>query len=252
MQKFVDNWSVPLELAPGVTSWEVDLADGDYTITFSDSLGLTATRWEIVSATVSAGVATLVRGQQGTADQDWPAGSVAYQAVTAGFLMQLQAQIAGAAAGQYSIMELEVPDGGLTETLPTGIGHVDAYLAAEEPQQLTLIVPPLLPGVGVLVGRLRVYMEGIELLTLAVPASDDITYDWASARYDNAVFSVSMLSGAFGIAPLDHDGLEPWCVLAEFFVSESGGQHTVTVLLTTAARPGPGGTSGPWSPPDPV
>lgn len=249
MQNFVDNWSAEIELAPGVTSLAVDLPDGDYVITFSDSLGLDATRWEIVAAEVVSGVATLTRGQEGTDDQDWPAGSVAYQAVTAGLLRRMQQQITAAAAGQYSITELEVPAGGLTETLAAGVGHVDAYLIAEEPQQLTLIVPALLPGVAKLVGRLRVYMEGIQSLTLAVPAADDITYDWAAARYDSAVFSVSMLSGAFGITPVDHDGLEPWCVLAEFFVSESGGQHTVTVLLTAAARPGPGGTSGPWSPP---
>lgn len=94
MQKFVNNWSAPLELAPGVTSWEVDLPDGDYTITFSDSLALTATRWEIVGAAVLAGVATLARGQQGTTDQDWPAGCVAYQAVTVGLLEELLQSLA--------------------------------------------------------------------------------------------------------------------------------------------------------------
>lgn len=90
MQKFVDNWSAPVVLALGATSLAVGLPDGSYTITLSDALGLDATRWEIVAAEVAAGTATLVRGQEGTVDQDWPDGSVAYLATTAAFLERIQ------------------------------------------------------------------------------------------------------------------------------------------------------------------
>lgn len=90
MQKFVDNWSAPVVLALGATSLAVTLPDGSYAITLSDALGLDATRWEIVAAEVAAGTATLLRGQEGTDDQDWPNGSVAYLATTAAFLERIQ------------------------------------------------------------------------------------------------------------------------------------------------------------------
>lgn len=83
--QFINNWSRAVTLAPGVTSLALDLPDGEYRLTLTDSQ-LTPTRWEIVGATVVAGTATLVRGLEGTMDQDWPTDSITYCAVTAGVL----------------------------------------------------------------------------------------------------------------------------------------------------------------------
>lgn len=107
MQNFANNWSAPVSLAMGATNLAVALPDGSYKITLSDSLSLLATRWEIVAAEVVAGVATLTRGQEGTSDQDWPDGSVAYIAVTAGFLEQVQSGTQGP-AGEAGASAYEV------------------------------------------------------------------------------------------------------------------------------------------------
>ena len=90
MQNFINNWAQPLELAPGVTVLATGLPNGTYRLTFSDAVGQAATRWEIAEAVVVSGSATLTRGIEGTLEQDWPAGSVMYISVTAGFLEQLQ------------------------------------------------------------------------------------------------------------------------------------------------------------------
>jgi len=103
MQNFINNWWEPVELAPGVTVLDVALANGTYRLTFSDAVGLAAERWEIAEAVVVSGSATLTRGLEGTLEQDWPAGSVMYIAVTAGFLEGLQQAIA---AQQLQINDL--------------------------------------------------------------------------------------------------------------------------------------------------
>lgn len=90
--KFVNNWTVDIVLAQGATQCELDLPDGDYRLTLSDSLSL-PTRWEIVVAEVAAGTATLVRAQEGTADQPWAEGSIMYCSVTAGVLSGLFARV---------------------------------------------------------------------------------------------------------------------------------------------------------------
>ncbi|RIA22674.1 hypothetical protein DFO61_3364 [Ectopseudomonas oleovorans] len=92
MQKFVNNWMTLFALAEGSTSMSIDLPDGIYLITFTDAL-FNAVRWEIVRAEVVGGVATLVRGREGTDDQGWPEGSVAYVSVTAGFLEGVQERL---------------------------------------------------------------------------------------------------------------------------------------------------------------
>lgn len=91
----VNNWCEQIALAHSAASAPLALSDGDYVLTLSDALGASATRWEIVRAQVQAGVAVLERAQEGTADQDWPAGSFIYCSVTAGLLGGLFAQIAG-------------------------------------------------------------------------------------------------------------------------------------------------------------
>lgn len=90
--KFVNNWTVDIVLAQGATQCELDLPDGDYRLTLSDSPAL-PTRWEIVVAEVTAGTATLTRGQEGTVDQPWAEGSVMYCSVTAGVLSGLFARV---------------------------------------------------------------------------------------------------------------------------------------------------------------
>lgn len=85
---FVNNWSQAVTLAPGATSLALDIPDGTYRLTLADAAA-GATRWEIVDAVVSAGAATLTRALEGTADQDWPAGSVIYCALTAGLMADL-------------------------------------------------------------------------------------------------------------------------------------------------------------------
>ncbi|YCH23166.1 hypothetical protein M1D96_06580 [Pseudomonas sp. D1-3] len=88
--KFVNNWMRSVTLAAGVTTLDLDLADGEYRLTLSDDA---ATRWEVITATVVGGSATLQRGQEGTTDQDWPEGSVIYSAVTAGWLTGIDTRV---------------------------------------------------------------------------------------------------------------------------------------------------------------
>ena len=85
---FVNNWQRPITLAAGATSIALDLPSGSYRLTLADS-ATAPTRWEIVDAAVLNGDATLMRGQEGTADQDWPNGSVIYNAVTAATMQQI-------------------------------------------------------------------------------------------------------------------------------------------------------------------
>lgn len=113
MQKFINNWMADIELAEGVTTLAVDLPNGTYLLTIADSAA-SAARWEIVQAVVVAGVATLTRAREGTADQDWPAGSVVYLDVTAGFLNGLLSQIAALTA-RVAALEAGAPPGVLTD-----------------------------------------------------------------------------------------------------------------------------------------
>lgn len=89
---FVNNWSQAIALAAGATSADLDLPDGTYRLTLADS-ATAATRWEIVTAVVTAGVAELARGQELTAAQEWPEGSVIYCSLTAGVLGSLLLRI---------------------------------------------------------------------------------------------------------------------------------------------------------------
>jgi|MDSZ01.3.fsa_nt_gb hypothetical protein len=126
MLKFVDNYLEPLTLAEGATAASLTLPDGEYVLTLADSQS-SATRWEIVRAVVTSGEAVLTRGQQGTTDQPWAAGSVIYCALTAdtlnGMLSWLN-ELDGIATGPLTIIA-ELPS---TGDLPaTGAGG-DAYL----------------------------------------------------------------------------------------------------------------------------
>jgi len=92
---YINNYREPIELAQGTTTAALSLPDGDYRLTLTNADG---NAWEIVDATVTNGAATLVRGLEGTAVQEWPGGSVIYCAVTAGQLNALLTRIAEAEA----------------------------------------------------------------------------------------------------------------------------------------------------------
>jgi len=85
---YVNNWLRAIDLEQGATSCPLDLPDGEYRLTLADAAA-GATRWEIVDAVVAAGSATLTRAREGTADQDWPTGSVIYCGLTAATLAAL-------------------------------------------------------------------------------------------------------------------------------------------------------------------
>lgn len=131
MQNFVNNWSSEVTLSPGATSLAVSLPDGTYRLTLSDALGQEATRWEIVEAVVSGGIAALTRGIEGTDAQDWPEGSFAYIAVTAGALNDLQAKAEDALS---KALEALAAGGGTSDygppaTTPPRVGAVYCDLA---------------------------------------------------------------------------------------------------------------------------
>jgi len=102
--RYVNNYREAIELAAGATNAALSLPDGEYRLTLTSAEG---DRWEIVDAAVTGGAAALTRAQEGTADQDWPAGSSIYCAVTAGQLNDLLVRVEALEGGA-------VPNGALT------------------------------------------------------------------------------------------------------------------------------------------
>jgi hypothetical protein len=111
---YVNNWSRGATLAPGATSLALDLPDGTYRLTLTDSASA-PTRWEIVDAVVVTGSATLTRAQEGTADQDWPSGSLIYCSVTAGLLNQLFSDLLDMQQRLTALEAAAAPAGALTD-----------------------------------------------------------------------------------------------------------------------------------------
>ena len=93
MLKFVNNYIEPIVLSISQTSAALNLPDGEYRLTIADSKSA-ATRWEIIGAIVTSGSAVLQRGLEDSSAQAWPAGSVIYNALTAGVLNQIMAALA--------------------------------------------------------------------------------------------------------------------------------------------------------------
>ncbi|WP_312905369.1 hypothetical protein [Stutzerimonas nitrititolerans] len=127
---FINNWLREITLEQGAESCPLDLPSGDYRLTLADAAS-GATRWEIVDAVVLGGAATLVRAREGTADQEWSAGSVIYCDVTAGQLNALMSRIVQLENEVTSLSDrvaaLEgggIPDGALTDN--DGNALVDA------------------------------------------------------------------------------------------------------------------------------
>jgi len=128
MIKFVNNYLASVALAEGATAVDLDLPDGEYLLTLADSQ-TGATRWEIVRAVVAGGAAAVERGQQGTSDQPWAAGSVIYCALTAGTIADMLARLTdveGIASGPLVIID-ELASVG---DLPVSGSPGDAYLVA--------------------------------------------------------------------------------------------------------------------------
>lgn len=115
---FVNNWSRPVTLAAGVTSLALDLPDGTYRLSITDSLS-NPTAWEIVGAVVVGGAATLTRGMEGTAEQSWPSGSAIYCSVTAGVLADLLAQIAALRSSKADATAVDTAIDSLDERVTT-------------------------------------------------------------------------------------------------------------------------------------
>lgn len=111
---FLNNWSAALELAQGQLQGALPLPDGTYRLTLTDSRAA-PTRWEFIDADVVAGQADLVRGLEGSTDQDWPAGSVIYLAVTAGVLADLFEQLATLQARVTALESGGAPSNVLTD-----------------------------------------------------------------------------------------------------------------------------------------
>lgn len=88
MYKFINNYSEPIALAAATNTAVLALPDGKYRLSIADS-AQNATRWEIIDAVVTSGSAALTRALEGTAAQQWPAGSVIYNTVTAGIMEML-------------------------------------------------------------------------------------------------------------------------------------------------------------------
>lgn len=133
--RYVNNWltqttaglgpaDTALPLSPAAIS---RLPAGEYLLTLVNSASPVAqTDWEVVRVTVANGGATAVRGQEGSAPQVWPAGSLIYCSLTAGFINDLVAQVVSLAE---RVAALEAgggvgpPDGALVD--PDGNTLVD-------------------------------------------------------------------------------------------------------------------------------
>ena len=125
---FVNNYLEPITLAAGATTADLNLPNGEYLLTLTDSRS-EPTRWEIVGAVVVGGTAVLERGRQGTDDQSWVSGSVIYCSLTAGTLLDLLTRLAtveGVATGPLTIIDELASTG----DLPVSGSGGDAYLIA--------------------------------------------------------------------------------------------------------------------------
>lgn len=139
--RYVNNWLAQLTagLGPAATALPLSpaaigrLPPGEYLLTLASSANpVEQTAWEVVRVTVASGNATAVRAQEGTAPLAWPAGTLIYCSLTAGFVNDLVTQIASLTA---RVVALEagggvdpVPDGALVDqdanTLVDGQGNI--------------------------------------------------------------------------------------------------------------------------------
>lgn len=139
---YVNNWLRAIDLEQGATSCPLDLPDGEYRLTLADAAA-GATRWEIVDAVVAAGSATLTRAREGTADQDWPTGSVIYCSVTAEALEQMSAGGGASTVQGRALMDAYFSLDNSTFAVPAGTGAVYADQDDDPPDELVFVLPEL-------------------------------------------------------------------------------------------------------------
>lgn len=128
--RYVNNWISQLtaDFSSGSTTLPVGassmalLGDGQYRLTLVNSISpVEQTAWEIIQVTIAGGIATVLRGIEGTAARGWPLGSFIYCAVTAGGMNQLATQIADLVARVSALESAGPGDGGDGEgPLPGG------------------------------------------------------------------------------------------------------------------------------------
>ena len=176
--QFINNWSRSVTLAPGVTSLALDLPDGEYRLTLADSK-TTPTRWEVVGVEVAGGMATLLRGLEDTADQDWPSGSVIYLAITAGLLNDIFARLAalevgGGAPATHQLIAASSPSDDTVGFQYPGFGNfgsispATAMIGGEEVEIYVLSTSSIMNGVNLalqlsasVTATIRVKIEGL-------------------------------------------------------------------------------------------
>lgn len=139
---YVNNWLREITLEQGATSCPLDLPDGEYRLTLADAAA-GATRWEIVDAVVAAGSATLTRAREGTANQDWPTGSVIYCSVTAEALEQMSAGGGASTVQGRALMDAYFSLANSTFAVPAGTGAVYAEPDGDPPEELVFVLPEL-------------------------------------------------------------------------------------------------------------
>lgn len=126
--RYVNNWLAqttagigPADTALPLSTTAISrLPAGEYLLTLVNSASPVAqTDWEVVRVTVADGTATAVRGQEGSAPQVWPAGTLIYCSLTAGFINGLVGQLASLTARVVALEEgggvVPEPDGALLD-----------------------------------------------------------------------------------------------------------------------------------------
>lgn len=234
---FVNNWLRQLALAEGALSADLDLPDGTYLLTVSDAPGAAATRWEYLQAVVASGSATLTRGQEGTADQEWPDGSWIYCSVTAGVIndlfSQLDAQAAqiSALADRVTALEYSVP-AVLRVTIGGGasvVGFVQDDYGSVAPAQLNV------PGQG---------PHAVALVNVDTPSEPYFTINFRGHFPVGSIVSmdvegVGVLNVADGFAANSADVVGDittysWEVVGPDWFSAIGQTRTVAITFAAA------------------
>lgn len=124
MRLFVNNWATQLSdpLLPGATTLHIPAADAERLpgpasgdrlhLTLVEKMGQSEVRWEVVRVTgIDGGTLTVARGQDGTADAEWPAGSSIELRLTAGDLAAMQAGGGGGGGGDGRFGSPRLPVG---------------------------------------------------------------------------------------------------------------------------------------------
>lgn len=175
---FVNNWRQDITLAAGETSLALTLPDGTYRLSITDSLA-SPTTWEIVGAVVAAGTATLTRGMEDTADQDWQKGGIAYCSITAGVLVEMFAQLASIAQLNTSISNLNTR----VAATESDMGGLDSRLVSAEASILELD-------------------DRVAALEPA-PVMNGYVLRWIYNGGDSVINNVEIFSGSMQYAPVD-------------------------------------------------